>query len=78
MTPEPKRKSKPSAWMRVRPMILALLSSAFAWYAALFLCAAVLVAVGTAMEFGPGYGLLVFGLFCLAASEVIRRGMARV
>lgn len=79
MTNTRKRKPKrgPSAWTRLAPLVLALASSAFAWYAALFLSGSVLVASGVALEFGRGFGLVAFGVFCIAGSEVIRRGMAR-
>lgn len=72
-----KARTKRRSLTAVLASLRVLIVSAFAWYAVLAAAGAVLAAVGVALEYGTGHGLLVLGVFALTASELIRRGMMR-
>lgn len=66
-------KRRPKFRQRIAPVV----RSAYFWYALLAVAGACVLATGTALEYGLGHGLIVFGVLSVAASEMVRRGMMR-
>lgn len=59
------------AWMK------SVLLSALFWFICLALGGAIILAVGVAIRFGLGSGLIAFGAFCLVGAGVVLGGLRR-
>lgn len=56
--------------------LLAQVSSAPFWFVVLSMSGVGATSVGLGLQYGLGHGLLGFGVICLGAAELVRRGMS--